>query len=661
MEKITVALAGNPNVGKTSVFNRLVGSRQRVGNWPGVTVEKLSGKKKYEGYEIEFVDLPGTYGLAAYSKDEIVARDYLINEKPDVVVHVIDATNLKRNLYLTTQILELGSKVVIALNMSDMAETRGDKIDVSRLSEFLGVPVVKTVASEDKGTQKLLETITEVSKTKQHIHEISYGSRIERKILSLEKVLGEDAELSKKIPLRWLSARLLEGDKNAIENVASSPAWPEVKKFLKGIDSEKYEAQMVDKRYSAISLFLPQVCTICAGKTTVSDMIDRVVTNKYLGIPIFLIIIWAAFELTFTLSTPFMEIVGTFFSDLSVFVLDAIPGLFGSLLGNGIIGGLGFVLVFVPPIFIMFLMLSVLEDSGYLSRAAFVMDRLMYKLGLQGKSFVPMLMGIGCNVPAIMATRTIDDEKDRFITILVTPFISCGARLPVFILLAGAFFGHEAGTVIFSLYVLGIVVAILSALLLRKFVFKGEAAPFIMELPIYRRPTFKTSFLHAWNLGFTYIKKAGPIIVIGAIIIWFLASFPEGVTYGGADSYVGVIGQTLEPIFAPLGFDWKMVVALIFGFVAKELVISALGVLYSNDETKGLSLSLQEDAAFTPLSSLSLMVFTLLYVPCIATLSVIKKETGSWKWMAFSATYSIGIAWIAAFLIYQGGLILGFS
>jgi len=663
MKRITIALAGNPNVGKTSLFNAITGARQKVGNWPGVTVEKKTGKRVFEGLEINVVDLPGTYSLSAYSIDEVIARDFIVEEKPDVVVHIVDATNLERNLYLTTQLLELGSRVVIALNMSDMAEKRGDVIDTQKMREFFETPAVKTVGNTGEGVENLIrEVIKEAEKGPHHEHEIGYGKGIENDITRLEKVLEEDMELSSRYPLRWLAIKLLEGDERILERVEGSPVKQEVGEILKGVNTEEYEAEIADKRYEVVNAVLPQVCTRCVQRFTKSDMIDRVLTNKYLGIPIFLALMWAAFELTFTFSTPFMDIIDTFFASLAEGVATSIPGLLGSLIGNGIIGGVGFVLVFIPPIFILFLLLAFLEDSGYLGRAAFIMDRIMYKLGLHGKSFIPMLMGLGCNVPAIMATRSIEDRKDRMITILVNPFISCGARLPVYVLLAGAFFGRQAGMVIFSMYVLGVGVAIFSALLLRKTFFKGTPAPFIMELPPYRRPTVKTSLLHMWERGSMYLKKAGTIILLGAIIVWFLASFPSGVEYGSEGSYAGMLGHVLEPLVAPLGFDWKIAVALLFGFVAKEIIVGSMGVLYGVGEGEGaLTDALQNDPSLFPLNALGLMVFTLIYMPCVATVGVIKKETGSWRWTFFAIFYGIGLAWILAFVIYQGGILLGYA
>jgi ferrous iron transport protein B len=671
-DKITIALAGNPNVGKTTLFNAITGARQHVGNWPGVTVTKKTGTKTYKGTEIEVVDLPGTYSLTAYSTDEVVARDYVVEEKPDVVVQIVDATNLERNLYLTTQLMELGVKVVMALNMWDLAESGGNDIDTRKMEEFLEIPVVKTIADRGQGINDLLdEIIKEANKGEHHEHEVSYGDAIEEKIIELEKILGDDSSLAKVYPLRWLAVKLLDGDERIIAKINSTSVAPRINRVLNSIDREDYEASMADKRYETINAILPQFCTMCVKEVSFSDMIDRVVTNKYLGIPVFLTMMWAAFEVTFTVATPFMEIVDMFFGWLAGVVAEnvTIPWL-GSLLGDGIVAGLGSVLIFVPNIFLLFMMLSLLEDSGYMARAAFVMDKLMYKIGLNGKSFIPLLMGFGCNVPAIMGTRTIEDDRDRLVTILVNPFISCGARLPVYVLLAGAFFGRDAGAVIFGIYMLGILVAVLSAKLLRGTVVKGSAAPFIMELPPYRMPKLKASAIHMWEKGYLYLRKAGTIILFGVVLVWILSAIPApGVNAGFAsediigtgDSMVGFIGKLLEPLVSPLGFDWRIAIALIFGFIAKEIVVGAMGVIYGVGEDEDALSDILTGGAMTPLTALGLMVFTLLYVPCVACVGVIKSETGSWKWTLFSAAYGTALAWIAAFLIYRIGLAVGWG
>ncbi|MCP1715450.1 ferrous iron transport protein B [Methanocalculus alkaliphilus] len=660
---ITVALTGNPNVGKTTLFNTLTGSRQHVGNWPGVTVEKKEGTCEHAGRTIEVTDLPGTYSLTAYSADEVVARNFIIEDRPDVVVQVVDASNLERNLYLTMQLAELGRPVIIALNMVDVAEGRGDTIDERRLAELLAMPVIRTVGTSGKGLEDLLDAVVAIAaKGEKHTHTIGYGDNAEALISDLVGILDDDPDLAPRYPLRWLAVRLIEGDADIRRVVSGSSVGDAVFARLADIDFDEYEATLADKRYEAIGAILPQACTICVRKMTGSDMIDRVVTNKYLGIPIFLALMWGAFQLTFAVAEPFMEGIEHIFGWLGEGVAASVgTEWLASLLGDGVIGGVGGVLVFVPNIFILFLILSILEGSGYLARGAFIMDRLMYAIGLPGKSFIPMLMGFGCNVPAIMSTRTIEDERDRLITILVNPFISCGARLPVYILFAGVFFGRDAGNVIFGLYVLGILVAILSAKLFRSTVLPGESSPFIMEMPPYRIPTLKNALLNMWEKGSTYLKKAGGIILIGSLIVWFLASFPAGVEYGSEESFAGMIGKTVEPLVAPLGLDWKIAVALIFGFVAKEIVVSSLGVLYGAEEgSAALSDALLADPALSTAGALAVMVFVLLYMPCVATLAIIRKETGSWRWATFSVIYGLVVAWVLAFVTFHlAGFFLG--
>ncbi len=660
-EEIRIALTGNPNVGKTTLFNALTGSRQHVGNWPGVTVEKKIGRASRNGHTFEVVDLPGTYSLTAYTADEVVARDFIVEEKPDVVVQVLDATNLERNLYLTTQIAELAVPVVIALNMADAAEARGDAIDVGRLSEFLAIPVVRTVGTRGEGLNNLLDAAIEEAETSpHHEHTIGYGDDAEAKIAALVGVLAGDKDLAERYPLRWLAVKLLEGDENILARVQASPANSAVQGILASIDSDEYEAVMADKRYEAIAAILPQVRRSDAGKLSASDMVDRVVTDRYLGIPIFLALMWGAFELTFTVATPFMTAIDLAVASLAEFVAGSVePAWLASLLGDGIIGGVGSVLIFLPNIFILFLILAVLEDSGYLARAAFIMDRLMYAIGLPGKAFIPMLIGFGCNVPGIMATRSIEGEKDRLISILVNPFMSCSARLPVYILFAGAFFPLQAGSVVFFLYVLGIVVGIGSAKLFRHTILPGEPSPFIMEMPPYRFPTVKTSLIHMWGRGSMYIRKAGTIILLGVLAVWALASFPYGVEYGSAESFAGMLGHLLEPLVAPLGFDWQVAVALLFGFIAKEIVVGSLGTLYGAGE-EALPEVLLADPGLSAATALALMVFVLLYMPCVAALGVIRKETGSWKWTGFSVAYGLVVAWIIAFIVgHIAGLFTG--
>ncbi|MCI0497098.1 MAG: ferrous iron transport protein B [Thermoplasmata archaeon] len=665
VERYRIALAGNPNVGKTTLFNAMTGMHQHVGNFPGVTVERRSGRATRDGVELEVVDLPGTYSLTAYSLDEVVAREYIVEERPDVVVQVVDATNLERNLYLTTQLMELGVRVVIALNMADLVDARGDFIDTVRMREFLEIPVVRTTAVEGAGVEELIATvIAEARLGPHHEHEIGYGEALEVSIADLERILARDPDIERRYRLRWAAVKLLEGDERVLEGLVGSPVEADVRSFLAGVDQVEVEAIMADKRYEAINAVLPHVCSRCVPRMTASDMIDRVLMNRYLGIPIFLALMWGAFELTFTLATPFSTAIDMGFA----WMVDAVnanmePAWLASLLGDGVIGGVGFVIVFVPNIFILFLLISFLEDSGYLARAAFIMDRLMYKLGLHGKSFIPMLMGFGCNVPAIMATRVIEDRRDRIISIIVTPFISCGARLPIYVLFAGAFFGRQAGAVIFSLYVLGIAAAVLSAKLLRRTVLRGRPSAFIMELPPYRLPTLRSSARHMWEHGSMYLRKAGSVILLGALVMWALASYPAGVEYGSSESYAGMVGRAIAPALAPLGLDWRIAVALLFGLVAKEIVVSSLGVLYGAGSGDGASLSdgLQADSGLHPLNAYGAMAFTLLYMPCIATVAVIRKETGSWKWTLFALAYGLALAWTVAFAIFQGGTLLGFG
>lgn len=668
-ERITVALAGNPNVGKTSIFNAITGSKQHVGNWPGVTVERKMGKRVHNDVEMEIVDLPGTYSLTAYSLDEIIARDFIIEEKPDVVIQVIDATNLERNLYLTTQLMELGVRLIIALNMTDLALAKGDSIDAEKMHEFLEVPVISTIGRKGSGIEGLLDAVTEeLRKTQLTENIFTYDDGIEKRAGELEKILYSDLYFAH-YPARWFSMKLLEGDENIIKKAMESDRYPEIREILDKTDADSLESKIADQRYRTIQTMLRQVCNINSNRLSGSDMVDRVVTNKYMGIPIFLSLMWAAFEVTFTFATPFMNMIDIFFGWFAEAATNAIsvPWL-ASLVGEGMIAGVGSVLIFLPNILLLFFMISLMEDSGYMARAAFIMDKLMSKIGLHGKSFIPLVMGFGCNVPAIMATRTIEDTRDRLITILITPFMSCGARLPVYVLLAGAFFGRDAGVVIFGLYALGILVAVVSAKLMRSSILRGEDTSFIMELPSYKIPTLKGSAIHMWERGKIYLKKAGSIILVGVVGVWLLASIPapgSGGTfaseevYGTTDSVIGVIGQLIEPLVAPLGFDWRIAVALVFGVVAKEIVVGSMGVLYGVGEDEESLSNILAAGAMTPLAGLGLMVFTLLYVPCFACIGVIKRETGSWKWTLLQLVYGTTLAWVLAFLVFQMGSRIG--
>lgn len=671
MEKIRIALAGNPNVGKSTLFNQLTGMRQHVGNWPGKTVEKKEGAFHYKDIEIEMVDLPGNYSLSAYSIEEIVSRDYIVDENPDVIVNIVDASNLERNLYLTVQMMELGANLVLALNMNKFAAKKGLSIDAKKLSKLLGIPVVKIEASDETGSEDLLNAIITVYKKPNDVQKrLNYGVELSEHINELQRIIEADNALNN-ISSNWTAIKLLENDKIIIEKVKQTQNGPnivsnseKIQKHLKDIFGEDSDEAIADARYGFIAgLMQESVKKPKIDKITRSDYIDQVVTNKYLGIPIFLFIMWLTFQITFTVGAPFQELVETFFGWLGETVASILgTGWVSSLVVDGIIGGVGGVLVFVPLIFLLFLMLSILEDSGYLARAAFLMDKFMHKLvGLHGKSFIPMILGFGCCVPGIMATRTLENEKDRLLTMLIVPFMSCSARLPVYALFAAAFFSAYQGWVIFSLYLLGMMVAIIMAFIFKKTLFAGISAPFVMELPPYRRPTLKGTLIHTWERGYLFIKKAGTIILALSVAIWVLSSLPMGVEYGSQASITGQIGTVMAPVFAPLGFgQWQPSVSLIFGILAKEVVISTFGTLYGvGDGGSGIITALHD--TFSPLAAYSFMAFVLLYIPCLATIGTIKRETNSWKWPVFTIIYTTAVAWVVSFIIYQGGSLLGFA
>ena len=716
---VTVALAGNPNSGKTTVFNNLTGARQHVGNWPGVTVEKKEGHFQKNGCDIKVVDLPGTYSLTAYSLEEIIARDFVVKDNPDVVMNIVDASNLERNLYLAVQMIELGANVMIVLNMTDVADSRGMKINVALLSELLGVPVIPAVAARNKGMIEITESMLGMTQGKPRGKEItiSYGKEVEKEIAKLVNIIEEGGALIQDYKPRWLAVKLLEGDKVMTAAVADAPgsgniahAVEQSRDRIRNILGDEPETIIADRRYGFISGLAREVVTRpLVDRRTLSDKIDSVVTNRALGLPIFLVLMWLTFQLTFTLGTPPMDWIDAGFAWLGG-QAGALLGdsLAGSLVVDGIIGGVGGVLIFLPNILLLFLAIALLEDTGYMARAAFIMDRVMHKAGLHGKSFIPMLIGFGCNVPAIMATRTLENRRDRLVTILVAPLMSCGARLPVYILLAGAFFpARTAGHVIFSMYLIGIGFAIIMAKLFRRFLVTGPSTPFVMELPPYRLPMAKSVIIHMWERGWLYVKKAGTVILSIALIMWFLMAVPltfpgqhaleadlkaaaaragqqarESNVEPGSDAYqklyapaaaieneiagkqiensiAGRIGHAIEPVFKPLGFDWKMDISIIAAFAAKEIVVSTLGTIYSigaADETsEGLREQLRKDPVFNPLVAYVLMLFTLLTVPCMATVAVIKRETNSWTWPLFSIAYQSALAWVICFIVYQAG------
>lgn len=710
MDKIRIALAGNPNVGKSTLFNRWTGMRQHVGNWPGKTVEKKEGTFKYKGQEIEVVDLPGNYSLTAYSVEEVVSRDYIVDEKPDVIVNVIDAANIERNLYLTVQMMELGANLVLALNMNKFAREKGLKINKKQLSQLLGVPIIEIEAVDDTGSEELLKNIVKSSQAPNIVMDrLEYGNEVSEHIQEIQEILDEDVPVLD-APSSWIALKLLEDDPEITKKIEESGKGQRVLKNVKKMQrhfndvfGDDADAAITDARYGFIAgLVSESVKKPKIDKVTRSDMIDRIVTHKYLGIPIFLLIMWLTFQITFTLGDPLGGYIEEAFGWLgSTVAANMGEGFLTSFIVDGVIGGVGGVLVFVPLIFILFLVLSVLEDSGYLARAAFVMDRFMHKLvGLHGKSFIPMILGFGCAVPGIMATRTLENERDRLLTMLIVPFMSCSARLPVYALIVAAFFSAYQGWVIFSLYLLGIVVAIIVAAIFKKTIFKGMSAPFVMELPPYRIPTVKGALIHMWERGVLFLKKAGTVILALSVVIWALSSLPVGVEYASQDSITGQIGTTLAPVFAPLGFgEWQATVAIIYGFMAKEVVVSTFGILYGIGEDSGGEATAEEAAPdeqvssetsevssseavpakeeeapeedpgfiavmqelFTPLSAYAYMVFVLLYIPCLATLATIRRETNSWKWPGFAAVYTFGVAYVVSLVVYQGGLLLGFA
>lgn len=673
MKTLRIGLAGNPNVGKSTVFNYLTGMHQHVGNWPGKTVEKSEGTDiiihNGEKIELEIVDLPGNYNLSAKTLEEKVSIDYIVDESSDLIINVIDASNFERNMYLTLQLMELEANLVIALNMNKFARKKEYEIDSKKLSELLGVPVVEIEATDEVGIENLLDKVIETCKNPINSSDkLVYGYELKDHIQDIVNEVEKVPELAD-IPPKWVAIKLLENDeaitgrvqnsKNAAEILRASK---KVKKHLQDVFNENSEEVLANARYGFIDgLVKEAVDKPAVEKPTTSDKIDKVVTNKILGIPIFLGIMFAAFELTFTLSSPLQNLIQYGFNILGAEIYVVLGHTFlSSFLVDGIIGGVGGVLVFLPLLFILFLVLSLLEDSGYLSRAAFVMDRVMHKLvGLHGKSFIPMVLGFGCCVPGVMATRTLDNDKDCLTTMLIIPFMSCSARLPVYALLTAAFFAAYQGLIIFALYVIGIIVAIIVALIFKRTLFKGLSTPFVMELPSYKLPSLKGVLIHTWERIVVFLKNAGTVIFVLSIVIWIFSSLPVGVSYGAKASLTGQIGTFIAPIFGPLGFgQWQPSIALIFGVFSKEVIVSTFTSLFGASGTIGVISALQ--SVFTPLSAFSFLVFVLLYTPCLATFATMKNETHSWKWPLFSMCVTLVVAYIISFVIYQGGLLLGF-
>ncbi len=699
MREIDIALVGNPNSGKTSLFNALSGSREHVGNYSGVTVDAKSGSLEYKGYRINITDLPGTYALSAYTPEELYVRKRLIEKMPDVVVNAVVASNLERNLYLTTELIDLNPKMVVALNMYDELEQSGARLDYERLGRMIGVPMVPVVARDRKGLDELLDevilTFENENPKVRHIH-INYSSSVESEIAALSRLMKRDIdELPKCFPPRYWAIKMLEGDADVTEFLSGAEHFEEWRmQSAKGAQrieaslGEDVESAVTNEKYGFIEGALAETYTPSDKEPNrKTSFIDRIVTNKYIGFPLFLAVIFFMFWCTFTLGSYPQEWIEEGFAWLGGtvgrFMTD---GPLRDLMVDGIIGGVGAVAVFLPNILILYLFISLMEDSGYMARAAFIMDKLMHLAGLHGKSFIPLVMGFGCNVPAIMATRTIESRSSRLITILINPFMSCSARLPVFILLAGTFFPNHAGTVLFCIYIFGGGMAVLTARVLRRFMFGPDETPFVMELPPYRVPTVNATLRHMWERSEQYLKKIGGLILVAAIIIWFLSYYPRPAAdsemrvaateavVGGEESsassedlensYLGHIGKACEPVMRPLGLDWRASVALLSGAAAKEIVVSTLGVLYSAEDPESagndsLSARLISSGNYTQASALAMMIFILLYFPCIATVVAIAHEAGGWKYALFSIVYNTLLAWGVAFAAYRAGVWLG--
>ncbi len=714
---INVALVGNPNCGKTSLFNIASGAHEHVGNYSGVTVDAKEGFFDFQGYHFRIVDLPGTYSLSAYTPEEIYVRKHIIDETPDVIINVVDASNLERNFYLTTQLIDMNVRMVIALNMYDELEASGNKLDYLKLSQLFGVPMVPTVCRKGEGIDKLFHVIigiyegsdfltqkkeeirTEVLEDLRDWHEtyvpdhkfgshseeehirprglfrhihINHGPELERSIQAVKKMISVNEQIRHKYSTRFLAIKLLENDKDIELFVETLPNGNEILALrdkeaqrIYNVMNEDSEQAITDAKYGFITGALKETFTDNhMEKEQTTRVIDSIVTHRIWGYPIFFLFLYIMFEGTFVLGDYPMQGIEWLVDQFGNLIRNNMAeGPLKDMLVDGIIGGVGGVIVFLPNILILYFFISVMEDSGYMARAAFIMDKIMHRMGLHGKSFIPLIMGFGCNVPAIMASRTIEDRKCRLITMLVNPLMSCSARLPIYLVMVGAFFPNQASFVLLCIYATGIILAVLMARLFSKFLVKGDDAPFVMELPPYRMPTTKSILRHTWEKGAQYLKKMGGIIMIASIIIWFLGYYPHHDAYDTVaeqqeNSYIGQIGKAVEPVIEPLGFDWKLGIGLISGVGAKELVVSTLGVLYTNEEDVE-NVNLSNRIPITPLAALAYMLFVLIYFPCIATLAAIKQESGSWKWALFAAGYTTVLAWGIAFVVYQlGNLIL---
>ena len=673
MKKLIVGLAGNPNVGKTTVFNRLTGMHQHVGNWPGKTVERAEGHFSHAGYDYDVVDLPGNYALSAHSMEEIVSRDFIVDDDSDVIVNVVDAANLERNLYLTVQMMELGANLVMAVNMNDFARKKDHIIDMELMSELLGFPVIEISAKNGDGIEELLTTVEkQAANPIDSSLKLSYGDELKEHLGDLQSLIEKDEDLLD-VPSVWTAIKLLERDSIVIDKVQKSSQsaiimaeLDKVAGHLQTIFNESAEEVVANARYAFIGgLMAEAVKRPAVEKETTTDKIDKIVTNRILAPIIFVAIMFLLFHLTFTISSPFCSLIDNGFVMLGSYVGSHVGNeVLSSLLDRGIICGVGGVLVFLPQIVIMFLFLSILEDSGYLARAAFTLDKLMHVIvGLHGKAFIPMILGFGCGVPAIMATRTMENESDRLLAMMLIPFMSCSARLPIYSIFVAAFFVSNQGLILLSIYLLGIFIALLIAGILKRTIFKGMSSPFVMELPTYKVPSLKGVLLHTWEKTKGFLKKAGTIILVASIVIWILCYLPGGeATYGTENSYLGMIGNIIAPILAPLGFGtWQAAIAILTGLVAKEVVVSTFSTLggFEDGDDDG-TISVIHDL-FTPLSGYAFMAFCLLYVPCFATIGAIRQEANSWKWPLIMTAITLVTAYIVTFLIYNVGLLAGFG
>ena len=681
--RINVALVGNPNCGKTSLFNFISGAHERVGNYSGVTVDAKEGHATFEGYDFNVIDLPGTYSLSCYSPEELYVRREIIDKTPDIIINVIDSSNIERNLYLTTQLVDMNQRIVCALNMFDEFEEHGDELDYKTLGRLFGVPMVPTVFRSGKGVDDLFRTIINIyegeDNTYRHIH-INHGKDIEEGIDRVKLLLQADEQIRYKYSTRYLAIKLLEMDTHAEDFVKTLPNGKEVIELrdkeavrIKEEVKEDSETAIMNAKYGFINGALKEAGFTVGNKTDTyqtTHVIDSLLTNKYLGFPLFFLLLYVMFQATFSIGQYPMDWIESGIAMLSEWVSGNMPeGPLKAMVSDGIIGGVGAVIVFLPQILILYAFISFMEDSGYMARAAFIMDKLMHKMGLHGKSFIPLIMGFGCNVPAVMATRTIESRRSRLITMLILPFMSCSARLPIYVMITSTFFAlkYRSGIMI-SLYAIGILVAVVMSRVFSRWLVKSEDVPFVMELPPYRFPTAKAIARHTWEKGKQYLKKMGGIILVASIIVWALGYFPHNdqltAQQQQEQSYIGRIGKTIEPVFRAQGFDWKLSVGLISGVGAKEIVASTMGVLYANDDSVAESdtsdaqkyHSLYEKMSadgITPLIAFCYLLFVLLYFPCLATIVAIKNESGSWKWAIFTAFYTTLTAWVVSALVYQ--------